>query len=187
MGHAAGPAGSEEPSPPDAAQREKAAYDNGFCQGEKAGREVAGKQVESLMRRFGETIGELGRLKPLLYEQAEREVVRLALQVARKIVHREVMVDQEIIQTLVRVALSHVAVKSAVTVRLHPADYTFMLEHRKASVKPGEADRDIVLVADKSIERGGCLVETECGDIDARVEAEFLEVERAFFQNGNGS
>jgi flagellar biosynthesis/type III secretory pathway protein FliH len=37
-------------------------------------------------------------------------------------------------------------------------------------------------VADKSVERGGCLVQTECGDVDARIEEQFREVERAFFE-----
>ncbi len=186
IGRVDGPAGLWDlQASPDAAQLEKAAYESGFREGEKSGLEIAGKKVEALMSRYAETIEELGRLKPMLYEQVEREVVKLALQVARKIVHREVTVDQEIIQTLVRVALSHVAVKSAVTVHLNPADYTFMLEHRKISPEQEDGHHTIVLLADKSIERGGCLVETECGDVDARIEAEFREVERAFFENGD--
>jgi len=165
----------------DPAQIEKAAYENGFRQGEKAGLEIAERKAEVLMRRYAEAIEEIAGLKPALYKQAEREVVKLALEVAKKIVHREVQVDREIVQTLISVALSHVAVKSAVTVHLHPADYNFVLDQRVASGRGDEADREIVLLADKSIERGGCLIETECGDIDARIEEEFREVERAFF------
>ena len=185
------PAWMEQVAPPkrpggqvpslDPAHIEKAAYENGFRQGEKAGLEIAEKKAEVLMRRYADAIEEIGRLKPALYQQAEREVVKLAVEVAKKIVHREVQVDQEIVQTLVKVALSHVAVKTAVTVHLHPTDYNFVLDQRAASNRGGENDREIVLLADKSIERGGCLIETECGDIDARIEEEFREVERAFF------
>jgi flagellar assembly protein FliH len=165
----------------DPAHIEKAAYENGFRQGEKAGLEIAEKKAEVLMRRYTEAIEEIGRLKPALYKQAEREVVKLAVEVAKKIVHREVQIDQEIVQTLIKVALSHVAVRTAVTVHLHPTDYNFVLDQRTASNRGGENDREIVLLVDKSIERGGCLIETECGDIDARIEEEFREVERAFF------
>jgi flagellar assembly protein FliH len=165
----------------DPAHIEKAAYENGFRQGEKAGLEIAEKKAEVLMRRYAEAIEEIGKLKPALYKQAEREVVKLAVEVAKKIVHREVQIDQEIVQTLIRVALNHVAVRTAVTVHLHPTDYNFVLDQRTASNRGGENDREIVLLADKSIERGGCLIETECGDIDARIEEEFREVERAFF------
>ncbi len=168
----------------DSAQIEKAAYESGFRQGEKAGLEIAEKKLEATMRRYSESIMEIGRLKPTLYARAERDVVKLALEVAKKLVHREVHVDREIIQTLVKVALSHVATKSPVTVRLHPADYSYMLEQRSAGNRPGESEQDLVLLADKSIERGGCLIQSESGDIDARIKEEFHEVERAFFSSG---
>ncbi len=165
----------------DVAQIEKTAYENGFHQGEKTGLEIAEKKVEAIMRRYSETLLELGRLRSDLYVQVEREVVKLALEVAKKIVHREIQVDEEIIQTLVRVALNHVAEKSAVTVHLHPTDYNYILE-RKAELFSGDHGvREVALLADRSIERGGCLIKTECGDIDARIEEEFREIERGFF------
>ncbi|HYK88133.1 MAG TPA: FliH/SctL family protein [Acidobacteriota bacterium] len=175
-------AAPEEPGVPslDVAQVEKTAYENGFRQGEKAGMEIAEKKVEAIMRRYSDTLMELGRLRAELYEQVEGEVVKLALEVAKKIVHREVQADKEIIQTLVRIALSHVAEKTAVTVHLHPTDYNFILERKAELSQSDHGVREVALLADRSIERGGCLVKTECGDIDARIEEEFREVERGF-------
>jgi flagellar assembly protein FliH len=169
----------------DPAQIEKAAFENGFLQGEKAGLEAAEKKLEALMKRYADAVLEIGKLKPALYRQAESEVVRLALEVAKKVVHREVSVDREIIQTLIKVALGHVAVKSPVTVHLHPADHSLVLDQRAASARTGESGQEIVLLADNSIERGGCLIETECGDVDARIGEKFREVERAFFSGGD--
>jgi flagellar assembly protein FliH len=167
----------------DLAQLEKTAYENGFMHGEKAGMEIAEQKIEAVMRRYGESIQEVGRLRSLLYSQVEREVVKLALEVSKKIVHREIQVDKDIVQTLVRVALSHVAEKSAVTVHLNPVDYNHLLAQR-AELSQSEG-REISLLADKSIERGGCLIQTECGDIDARIEEKFREVEQAFFEGMN--
>lgn len=173
-----------EPPPPavDLAQVEMKAYESGFRQGEKAGMEIAEKKVEAVMRRYSEAVLELGREKSNLYAQVEREVVKLALAVAKKIVHREIQADKEIIQTLVKVAMSHVAEKTAVTVHLHPLDYNFILERKAELSQNDRAGGEISLLADKSIERGGCLVTTECGDIDARIDEEFREVERVFFE-----
>jgi flagellar assembly protein FliH len=174
------PAQPSDPSP-DTGQLEKAAYEDGFRQGEIAGMEIAERKAEAAMKRYAESIIEIGKLKPALYAQVEREVVKLAVEVAKKIVHREIQVDRDIIQTLVRVALTHVAEKSAVTIHLSPADYNYLLEHR-AELAQSEG-RDISLLADQSIEQGGCLIETECGDIDARVEEKFREVEHIFFED----
>ena len=188
--HAAMPSAASKPQPPpepqmpavDLAHLEKSAYESGFHQGEKAGLAIAEKKIEASMRRYAEAILAVGKLRSQLYSQVEREVVKLAVEVAKKIVHREIRADQEIIQTLVKVALSHVAEKSAVTVHLHPLDYTYLLEH-KAELSSGSEDgQDILLLADKSIDRGGCLIETSCGDIDARIEEEFREIERSFFE-----
>jgi len=175
--------GGGKPPAHDPLHIEKMAYENGFRQGEKAGMEIAEKKIDALMQRYAEAIAEVARLRSSLYTRSERDVVRLALEVARKIVHREIQADREIIQTLVKVALGHVAGKSAVTIRLHPADYAYILEHRAELKQQSDEDRELVLVADKTIERGGCLIQTECGDVDARIEEEFREVERSFFDN----
>jgi flagellar assembly protein FliH len=133
------------------------------------------------MKRYAESLLEVEQLKRSLYAQSEQELVKLAIEVAKKIVHREIRADRDIIQTLVRVALSHIGEKSAVTVLLNPVDYAYLLEQR-AELSQTEG-RDISLLADKSIERGGCLIQTECGDIDARIEQKFQEVEHAFFED----
>jgi len=167
----------------DMAQLEKTAFENGFHEGEKAGMETADKKLGALMQRYAESVSEIDNLKVSLYSRVERDVVKLALEVAKKIVHREVRADPEIVQTLVKVALSHVAGKSGVKVRLHPSDYSNILEHRASLTSANPEGREIELLSDKSIDRGGCLVQTECGDVDARIEEEFREVERSFFTN----
>jgi flagellar assembly protein FliH len=170
------------PAAPDLAQIERNAYENGFHQGERAGMEMAEKKLEVVMRRYAEAVLELGKAKARLYAEVEPQVVKLAIEVARRIVHREIHADREIIQTLVKVALNHATEKSAVTVHLNPTDYSYLLEHRNQLAGPDDSGREVILLADKAIERGGCLVKTECGDIDARIEEEFRELERGFFE-----
>jgi flagellar assembly protein FliH len=174
------PAPAEQKPAVDLASIEKTAYENGFKQGENAGKEIAEQKIVAVMKRYSESILEVGRLRSSLYPQIEHEVVRLALEVAKKIIHREIHIDKDVIRTLVHVALSHVAEKSSVTIHLNPVDYGFLLEER-AELSQNEG-RDVSLLADKSIERGGCLIQTECGDIDARIEEKFREVEQSFFE-----
>ncbi len=176
--------GMQADTPPavDLAQVERTAFENGFHQGERAGMEMAEKKAEAIMRRYGDSLHDLGRYKAALYSQVEGEVVKLAVEVARKIVHREIQADPDIIRTLVKVALGRVSERSVVTVRVNPIDYNFLLDKRRGWVQEDGGGQEVTLVADKSVERGGCLVQTECGDVDARIEEEFREVERAFFE-----
>ena len=165
----------------DREQLEREAYERGFRQGETTGKESAAKQIEAAMKRYADSIAGVSGMKSLLYAQAEHEVVKLAVEVAKKIVHREIQVDRNIVQTLVRVALSHITDKKSVTLRLSPADYKYVQERQKELVI-GDG-WDITLQSDNSIEQGGCLVETACGDVDARIEEKFREVEQTFFED----
>ena len=175
---------AEETEPVPEVDKEKLeteAYQKGYRLGEIAGREAAVKEMEATMEKYADSFQEICGMKSTLYEQAEREVVKLAMEVAKKIVNREIQADPNIIQTLVRVALSRVAERTSVTVRLNPVDYKYLMERNGGNGKDEWCD--VLLQSDNSIKRGGCLVETSCGDIDARMEEKFRELENAFFED----
>jgi flagellar assembly protein FliH len=176
------PVGIAEPNVPviDVDKLERAAFDNGFLQGQKAGKELAEQKLEAATHKYAEALHEVSSLKSIMRSQVEREVVKLAVEVAKKIVYREIRIDPAIIQTLVRVALSHVAEKSSVTIHLSPVDYAYLIKQRPELAQ--SEGRDVTYLSDNSIEQGGCLIQTECGDIDARIEEKFREVENAFFE-----
>ncbi len=163
----------------DTEKLEAEAFQKGFQQGETAGRKTAVKEMEATMQKYADSIQEISRVRSSLCAQTEKEVVQLAMEIAKKVVNREIQVDRNIIQTLVRVALSRVTEKKSVTVRLNPVDYKFLMEQSHG--KAGDEGCDVSLQSDNSIEQGGCLVETCCGDIDARIGEKFREVENAFF------
>ncbi|MEJ7617225.1 MAG: FliH/SctL family protein [Pyrinomonadaceae bacterium] len=129
--------------------------------------------VEPLRQKLTETLDELMRLRAAIALRAERDLVRLSLEIAKKIVRREVTIDHEIALTLARVALARIHNRAVATVHLHPEDYSFVALHRDKF----DGNCSIELAEDRSIERGGCLVSTEMGDIDARIENQFAEIE----------
>jgi len=175
-----------EPPPPviDVEQLEKDAFERGHAEGlnegMKAGEQAAAAQIEEMTRHYTDALAKLAVLKDTLRLQVEEEVVRLSVAVAKKIVHREISLDTAIIHTLVRVALERVSEKTAVTVRLNPSDYEYMISnHSDLSKTEG---REISFESDAALMRGDCLIHSETGDIDARIADEFNEVESAFFE-----
>jgi flagellar assembly protein FliH len=165
-----------------AAEIEKEAYEKGFSEGERAGRDTGEKMVEAVLKQYTQTLEELKGLRRNLLTGSEREVVRLSLEVAKKVVKREVSVDEELILALVKVALSRLADQSVMTIRVNPKDGQSILHFRES---PGHRDSwhdGIKLVEDPMITRGGCLIETDSGVIDARVEEQFREIEKGFFE-----
>src|SRR5688572_15445488 len=72
------------------AMLEREAFARGFEQGERAGAEAAGERSEAMLRRMMETLEELQSLRAEMIRQTERQMVQLALAMARRVLHREV-------------------------------------------------------------------------------------------------
>jgi len=162
------------------AQLEKNAWEQGFREGQKSVSETGEKSASSMLEQFSKSLEELRSLRRGVLSTSEREVIRLALEVARKIVKREITIDEEIILTLVRVALKRVSDQTLFTVRLNPKDCSIVKRHQSMGNAADILNDGIRLAEDPLISRGGCVIETESGLVDARVEEQFREIEKGF-------
>jgi flagellar assembly protein FliH len=153
---------------------EREAFAKGYAQGERAGIEAGGKRAEAMLRRVAQTLTDLSGLRETLIQQTERQMVQLALTIARRIVLREVTLDPELIAAMAHVALQKLGSSSPATIRLNPEDYT-VVAHDGERWGGGQ----VTVVPDPAIVRGGCLVESEFGRIDASVDRQFEEMTRA--------
>ena len=173
------PAAGAPPPPAERAQQlaliERDAFAKGYEQGERAGAEAAGKRGEAMLRRLADTLGELTALRATMIRQTEHQLVELALAVARRIVHREIALDRDLLIAIARVALDRLGESAQVTVRLHPEEFA-----ATAAAQVSESSASgITFVADARVARGGCRVESDMGMIDAGVDAQIQEIARA--------
>jgi flagellar assembly protein FliH len=167
-----------QPTPEQQAQLaalERDAFTKGYAQGERAGLEAGGKRAEAMLRRLAQTLEELSGLRDNMVRQTERELVQLSIAIARRVLHREVTVDPELTAALAHIALERLGGPTPATVRLHPDDYAIVTS---GQVTPLSA-RQVEIRPDPSVARGGCLVESEFGFINASVDAQVDEIARA--------
>ncbi len=162
---------------------EKAAFEKGLNEAraqieiEIAGR--VGEQVGDLREQLFTTIEQVSAVSDEITAQAETELVELSLEIAKKIVAREVSLDREIAYSLVRLALGKLHHRSAAEVRLNPKDFDFVETRRGQIGFRGS----LTLTADDAISPGGCLIHTETGDIDARIKSQFEEIANGLLGN----
>jgi flagellar assembly protein FliH len=147
---------------------------SGFREGEAAGRERAGAEVRPLIDRLARSIEELALLRPRLRKEAEADMLRLALAVARRVLRRELAVDPEALHGLAMAALEKLSSQAIHRVRVHPS---LAPQVRAALEKlPGRASVEIV--PDATREPGTVIFETARGDLDASVGTQLEEIER---------
>ncbi len=154
---------------------ERDAFSKGFAQGERAGSEAAAQRNEAMLRRLTETLEELTTLREQMIHQTERQMVQLALAIARRLVHREVSIDHDLLIAMARVALERLGESAQVTVRLSPEEFEATSAVRSAQW----TGTHVTVVADARVGRGGCRVESEFGVMEAGVDGQIHEIARA--------
>lgn len=158
---------------------EREAYKKAFAQGERAGIEIGKKKAESEINRFYKTVEELSGFRERIYEGCENELVKLALVISRSIIHQELTLNKEVILSIVKAILKNAIGAGEIKIRVSPLDIEFIRQSRPQILNSIDGLKNIILEEDRSIIRGGCIVETDFGDIDARIEKQIEELDRA--------
>jgi flagellar assembly protein FliH len=157
-------------------------FAKGFAEGQRAAATAAQQETAALAKKLATTLDDLMRVRNEMIRHTEKQMVQLALAVARRVVHREVSLDATVLVTMMRVALERVSDAARVTVRLNPADHQAV----GAALADAATSDQVTLLADARVPRGGCKVESEYGDIEAGVDAQIQEIARALL-GGDGS
>ena len=155
-------------------ERIKEAYTAGIREGEAAGRNRAASELQPVMERLERTITELCGLRARLRREAENDLVRLALAIARRILRRELAVDPDAIHGLVLGALEKLQGQEICRVRVHPAHAGMV----SGCLRQIAAAAPVEVLPDPSRELGTVIFETERGNLDASVESQLREIER---------
>lgn len=162
------------------AEIERNAYETGFRKGEQDGRTAARQQTEPLMATLEATLAELDGVRNRLRQHMEREVVELALHVARKVIHHELSVSEDAILCVVKEAMGHLQDPGQIAIRLNPEDLKRIRGAGEGMKTVLEHHENIQFEEDSAIECGGCYIQTEYGEIDARIEEQLRHIEEAF-------
>lgn len=114
-----------------------------------------------------------------LQGDAEADIARLALQIARKVVVGELSQSDAAIGRIVAQALQSARLGRAVVVRIHPDDAQGLQERFPVLLAAAGRSEGLVLRPDPSLGRGDCVVDSELGTIDARLDTQLEAIERA--------
>lgn len=152
------------------------AFESGVQQGEAAARQKLEGEVRRAVEQLAVSAGELAASRAEAIRRAEADVLRLSLEIARRVLHREVSVDPAALSALVRAALEKLASQQICRVRVHP-DQEQLVRATLAQLGRGS---EIEIVADVSQSRGGAVFDTGSGSLDASIETQLREIERGF-------
>jgi flagellar assembly protein FliH len=155
------------------AQREaelRGAQAAGYEEGVAAGR----AEVSGAARALAAAAAELGEARGRAAEEVEPVAVELALQIAAKVLGGALEAQPELVLEVVRGALRRLTEPLPATLLVNPDDADLVRD--SLAELNSEHGAELNVRGDRRVERGGCVVRTAAGEIDAEISA---QLERA--------
>ncbi|HEY8313153.1 MAG TPA: FliH/SctL family protein [Candidatus Baltobacteraceae bacterium] len=156
---------------------EERARAQGFEQGIADGRAAAQAEMDEMLSTMRGLVEMARAERHKIIEGAEPEIVRLATTIAERILHQHVALDPQSVLEMARAAITRLVHRETVTVRVHPADIETMRENRETMMSMNDIEH-LRVIEDQRVDRGGIVIETDGGTIDAKISTQLREVRR---------
>lgn len=155
------------------------AIDSGYQYGwDKAGEE-ARQQLEEASRQSKDLLEEANRERLRIIQSCESIIIKMSMGIAQKIVEKELTTNPDIIVKLVGSIMEFMNGVEAFKVLVSPEDFMTLITEFGEHIQSAGGNEKIRILADKTVSRGGCIVETDLGSVDARLETRISSLENA--------
>lgn len=155
------------------AQAQKDGYDQGRAQGYDEGK----AEVDRLIERTHKILDEVLNRREEILRGTEQQIVELVILMTRKVVKLLSESQRNVVMANVLEALKKVKGRGKVNIRVNLADLKLTTEHAQNFVRQFENVEGVSIHEDSAVDKGGCIVETDFGAIDARIASQLGELE----------
>ena len=155
----------------------KRGYAEGHSEGLAKGLTEGKDEVSASLKSLGEIIVSLDQFRENKLTELLPYIIELSLEIAQKIVHKEIDLDRNLIVSVARDAIQKVGEKEEdVVIKVNQLDYEVMISYIDL-LKEQSGLKNISVEPSAAISPGGCYIETPTGEVDARLEEQMKEVE----------
>jgi len=158
------------------------ARNEGFEQGSQEGYEKGKAEVERLIERMHKILEAVMQRREEILQDTESQIVELVILMARKVIKILSENQKNVIMANTVAALRKVKTRGSVTLRVNIEDVKLTTAHADEFIQHVENVQGITVQEDSSVEKGGCIVETDFGAIDARISSQLTELENKILE-----
>ena len=160
----------------------EAARTEGYNEGHEEGYRIGNAEAERLVERLHKMLEAVMDRREEILRETETQIVQLIILMTRKVVKIISENQKSVIMSNVLAALKKVKGRGNVLLRVNLEDVKLTTEHIDEFIKRVESVQSITVAKDSSVERGGCIVETDFGAIDARISSQLNELEQKILE-----
>lgn len=147
----------------------------------KEGYEAGFAKAEEEISELQNSLQEFYSYKEAIFEKVSSDILDIALDVAEKIIKREVASDKTILSNIVNDALENLAKgENKIILKVAPVDVEYAKDMIPELLSTGQTEAKIYVTADKTVVEGGVIIETSNGLIDANISTQLGVIREAF-------
>ena len=164
------------------AQLESEANQSGYEAGYKKGYDDGVAEVNRLIERMHKMVESVMQRREEILSETESQIVELVILMARKVIKILSESQKQVVMANTLAALKKVKARGKVTLRVNLEDVKLTTSHIQEFIQHVENIEAIKVLEDSSVEKGGCIVETDFGAIDARISSQLTELENKILE-----
>lgn len=171
------------PVPLDVESKIEAAY----ARGKREGGEKAEKRFGETIQAFSAAIEDISQLRESILKNSTDDMLRLVMAIAEQVIPCAVALNPEIIHHTIVRALQAAVDSDVYHIKVHPEDMAVVMEKKPLLLASISGLKNLTVEASASVSRGGCLVESELGEVDATIESQLEEIRRKILNVAGGA
>lgn len=158
---------------------EHEAYKKGYDAGREEGYKEGQSEVARLIDRLGTIVATAVDIRDDIIRSSEKQMTEIILMIARKVIKDEIVERREVVINNIKEAIKRVKDRDRIDIRVNFADLDMTTAHKDELIKMIESLKKINIYEDSRVERGGCIIETDVGAIDARISTQLDSIEES--------
>ncbi len=158
---------------------EHEAYKKGYEAGREEGYKEGQAEVMRLIDRLGTIVSTAVDIRDEIIRSSEKLMTEMILMIARKVIKDEIVERREVVINNIKEAIRRVKDRDRIDIRVNFADLDMTTAHKDELIKMMESLKKVNIYEDSRVDRGGCIIETDVGAIDARISTQLDAIEEA--------
>lgn len=158
------------------------AQKEGFELGQKEGFEKGEAELNRLIDRMHKILEAVMQRREEILKDTESQIVELVILMSRKVIKILSENQKNVVMANTLAALKKVKTRGNVTLRVNLEEVKLTSSHITEFIQHVENVKGITVIEDSAVEKGGCIVETDFGAIDARISSQLQELENKILE-----
>ncbi|MBN1500874.1 MAG: flagellar assembly protein FliH [Spirochaetes bacterium] len=158
---------------------EHEAYKKGYEAGREEGYKEGQAEIMRLIDRLGTIVSTAVDIRDDIIKSSEKMMTEMILMISRKVIKDEIVERREVVINNIKESIKRIKDRDRIDIRVNFADLDMTTAHKDELIKMMESLKKVNIYEDSRVDRGGCVIETDVGSIDARISTQLDTIEEA--------